>query len=522
MSVNKAMSLSVAFRFLVGRYHATPFGHHVNEGLVEWPPSPWRVLRALISAGYATGTWDSTESSVIARSLIEKLSDDLPCYYLPPAVSAHSRHYMPIGKLGNDRCEKTTLVFDTWLQVGEQELVIFWDNVRLDQSELSICNALVESLNYLGRAESWVAGRVLQESELVPQANCFPERPETTDGWEQVFLLAAMSTSDFSDWKKDQGERAIEPYPDKLLDCLQKDTNWWRSHGWSWPPGSQRMFYWRQSNAISDNTLNSAVMDRSDPRIKAMLLSLTNASRNDSALPSVTRTLPQAELLHRAFVKAATHHGIPPSELTGRDSSYRPLQGPHEHAHINPLDLDGDGCLDHILVWAPKGLGADAQTAIRVMRKTFTKGGVDKLHLALAGAGDMLDLIRLPSPYGRDIACLACCASSWQSVTPFVPPRYIKTYGKNTLEGQIRAELKSRGFPNPVAITVAERGGGVDEKTGTIWSRFRHFKLVRKWGPKPPSACGFAIRLEFDPPISGPLSLGYGSHFGLGLFKGLA
>ena len=31
---------AVALRFLAGRFHATPWGHHVNEGVPEWPPSP--------------------------------------------------------------------------------------------------------------------------------------------------------------------------------------------------------------------------------------------------------------------------------------------------------------------------------------------------------------------------------------------------------------------------------------------------------------------------------------------------
>jgi CRISPR-associated protein Csb2 len=39
---------TLRLRFPGGRYHATPWGHHVNEGQVEWPPSPWRLLRALM------------------------------------------------------------------------------------------------------------------------------------------------------------------------------------------------------------------------------------------------------------------------------------------------------------------------------------------------------------------------------------------------------------------------------------------------------------------------------------------
>ena len=261
-----------------------------------------------------------------------------------------------------------------------------------------------------------------------------------------------------------------------------------------------------------------------------MLLALTNASRNDHALPPVTRTLPQAELLHRALVGAATRHGPPPPELTGCDENRRPLRGPHEHAHVNPLDLDGDGHLDHVLVWARMRLGAAAQAAVRAARKTFTKGGVEPLRLALAATGDLRDLVRLPGTYGRRIASIAGCAETWQSVTPFVPPRHVKTNGSNTLEGQIRAELHSRGFPEPAAVHrlapalrrrngAASTTGALAEASGTARIRFRHFVFSRGSGPEPPIACGFSIRLEFEHRVSGPIALGYGAHFGLGLFE---
>jgi len=35
---------------------------------------------------------------------------------------------------------------------------------------------------------------------------------------------------------------------------------------------------------------------------------------------------------------------------------------------------------------------------------------------------------------------------------------------------------------------------------------------------RPPVDAGFAVRLTFDAPVRGPIALGYGSHFGLGLF----
>ena len=194
------MPISLVFRFLAGRYHATPYGHHVNEGLIEWPPSPWRLLRALISVGYTSGLWNGAGLPSAARSLIEKLSAELPDYHLPPAIGAHCRHYMPIGAL--DRTtnrEKTRLVFDTWARVEDGELTITWDDTHLDENESLTLDALVKRLNYLGRSQSWVEGRVRGEGESIPKSNCFPEQQckMSVPGGEQVILLATTNASDF-------------------------------------------------------------------------------------------------------------------------------------------------------------------------------------------------------------------------------------------------------------------------------------------------------------------------------------
>ena len=46
--------VAIGIRFTAGRYSATPWGHQVNEGLIEWPPSPWRLLRALVAVWHRT------------------------------------------------------------------------------------------------------------------------------------------------------------------------------------------------------------------------------------------------------------------------------------------------------------------------------------------------------------------------------------------------------------------------------------------------------------------------------------
>src|ERR1051326_6206686 len=111
----------VELRFPTGRLHATPWGRHVNEGAVEWPPSPWRIVRALIATWYmkARRADEITESTV--RALVDALSQK-PEFHLPRPAASHTRHYMP-GK-GGDKPK----VFATFIQMDEKDSVLVaWD-----------------------------------------------------------------------------------------------------------------------------------------------------------------------------------------------------------------------------------------------------------------------------------------------------------------------------------------------------------------------------------------------------------
>ena len=109
---------TLKLRFPSGRYHATPWGHHVNEGLIEWPPSPWRLLRALIACGFSSKGW--SEVPEVARRLIDKFAGVLPSYQLPPASAVHSRHYMPTGGLakGRDKPRSSSILGPTSAMVS--------------------------------------------------------------------------------------------------------------------------------------------------------------------------------------------------------------------------------------------------------------------------------------------------------------------------------------------------------------------------------------------------------------------
>ena len=42
----------IKINFLTGKYHANPWGRHVREAAVEWGPSPYRIIKALIDTKF--------------------------------------------------------------------------------------------------------------------------------------------------------------------------------------------------------------------------------------------------------------------------------------------------------------------------------------------------------------------------------------------------------------------------------------------------------------------------------------
>lgn len=518
------------------RYHATPWGHHVNEGLIEWPPSPWRLLRALLSTGYVKRHWPSDGPPPLSRRLIEKLASKAPSYQLPDGVGTHSRHYMPLARFKNGR-EDTTMVFDTWAQLDDGAIAVHWD-VELDADERHELASLARELGYLGRSESWIDAELVDdESQSGFNVLRCEDARQIRPGWEQVAVLAPLSAEAYADWRREALSEVIAatgielgkkkhsdaekkkllaaeaPFPVDLVACLQAETGWLRKLGWSQPPGSQKLLYWRPSSSLQAGTAKPVrSQQRQAAPVEAMLLAIGTASGNLNALPSLVRALPQGELLHQALVSHATRDGGHSVVLSGCDAARQPLNAPHQHAHLLHLDLDGDKHLDHVLIWAPMGLDAAAQAAIRATRRTYVKGGTAPLQLALAGSGSLTELSKLPAPYGDRLRALQGPARRWRSLTPFVPPRFLKRNGRNTLRGQIDAELASRGLPAITNLTI------LDPHQHDAARQARHFILTRQHGPAPPQRCSFMFDIEFASPIAGPLLLGYGSHYGLGVF----
>lgn len=510
------------FRFPGRRVHATPWNSHVNEGLVEWPPSPWRICRALIATGFAKFGWSEGVVPREAVGLIDALAEATPSYRLPSAVTAHTRHYMPIAG------GKTSKVFDTFAHVGDQALGISWP-VDLEPDQLALLGSLLAHLGYLGRAESWVAAELVDEEELPdhPIVGANTTGAPTRPGWELVQLITPTPAADYATWRTSAVSEAMAAegdkltakrrkqiearYPADLWQCLTRRTSELQKAGWSQPPGSRALFYERPQHALASATPRRRPAAKARPRVECALLALASNAQRGEVLPLMQRCLPQAELLHRALVSlSAQIAGEPCPELTGLGVDGRPLVC-HRHVHYLPLDLDGDGRLDHCLIHSPMGLGDVARRAIERLRRTWTKGGSGDLYVSAVGQGSRGDIGAALLGQRGDPGLLEL-ASNWISHTPFIAPRHVKKR-KHSIEEQVRAELAERSFPVPISVEAAPR----DELLAANF--LKYVRQRRDASKRPPATQPWLLRIRFAEPVPGPIAIGYACHYGLGVFR---
>ncbi len=497
--------ICLLFEFPAKRYHATPWGHHVNEGLVEWPPSPWRILRALLAVGYTKLGWSQVPKEM--RALVETLAGKLPEYRLPPATVGHTRHFMPI-KGWNRGVQKTSLVIDAFV-CPQGPLGVIWP-VTLSPSQEQLLSALLDRLGYLGRAESRVRARLVSNGNLPEARKVSFQRQDPED--EPVRLLAPLSPTEYEAWRRNYPQA-----PTDLLAALQMETTELEKGNWSLPPGSREVVYWRPADAIVpySRARKDGHGGEGVARANAALFALTTDRKRD-VLPLMERALPTMALVRRALLSKLNEGEFATCpELTGKDEEGRPLESGHRHAHYLPLSLDprNRGRIDHVLVYAPMGFGRAAQGALRRLRKTWAKG-IDDIAVTLVGIGDISSFRKVG---GAPLPELGK-STVWESRTPFIPPRFLKTRGKDSLDGQVRAELRHRGLPDlaaPPSFTLPR----AQNKAGLEARWFRHFVRTRQDSrvPGPPAGL-FHLTLTFQESVTGPLCLGWGSHFGLGVF----
>ena len=517
------MSISLTIRFTNGQYHATPWGNHVNEGLVEWPPSPWRLIRAFIAVGFAKHNWGNDINTIpeTARSLLNKLTACLPSYKLPQGAVAHTRHYMPLYDSTKRDCAK---ILDPFLRIAntgisnDECLIIYWP-VDLNTDEQSCLRALLQSMSYLGRRESWIEASLDDDTAEPDDDWCTPANADDLAklGCEQISLYAPVDNNCYADWLSSQPKPTKKSkglqLPEDILGCLCLSTVQWRDIGWSQPPGSKKVFYWRKLDAMEPAAPQVSFVKPSLEPVDCILLALTSDTVRGTVRPLLSRVLPQMEILHQTAVGILARQtaGIIDdiSCITGKDVDGNPLKGAHLHAHYYPLDLDGDKRIDHVLIYAPMQMNDSTQRAFMSISRTYAKN-IPNIIVTTVGTGSLeMMCSQIKDRWGKTPSVIGK-SKVWESYTPFIAPRYLHKSGKHSIEDQILQECISRNLPEPAQIIIQRN------------THFLDFVCKRRnLNNQPSSTIPFCIRLEFETEVSGPISLGYASHYGLGVFKAM-
>lgn len=512
-------------RFPAGRYHATPWGRHVNEGAIEWPPSPWRIVRALIATWYLKAHLEIPEATV--RALTDALSHP-PEFHLPRASTGHTRHFMPINQ-----GKKTAKVFDTFIQLSEKDAVfVTWD-VPLSPDELAALRTLAERLSYFGRAESLVEACVRTDlPEKIEQTHSVSavqiEGASQPPKTELIRLLVPMTPVGYKTWrtdflstnaptangKKSDKKKAKAPEaPDDLFTALHADTGELQAAGWNLPPGALYVNYIRPENAFAPAT-------KPRPRQSKALPTVARYAVVSAVAPSIAQAVSIADRVHDALCKWSDQGKGRASVFTGLDDNGQPRTD-HAHAHIFCEPNGARDAVTHITVWATMGFDDSACLALRRLNKVWGHGGHD-IRLVLHGIGQPGDF--------KDCALFGT-ARVWRSLTPFVSTRHAKTFRDG------RPKMDANGWqvgsgahdllrllalhPHGTAATIKQ----CDERERPFQFANRHLRSLQfqttrhDGGGNRGNGSGTAFIITFPEPVSGPIAFGYGSHFGLGLFQ---
>lgn len=475
------MGTTLAVTFPLGRYHATRWDGGANTSDVEWPPSPWRVLRAIVATWYAR--WPDLPAETMDRILATLGTPD--AYSTPPVRPGSTRHYMPDLKHNRGETGNTDLVLDTFLAVPPgRPLMINW-RADLSAEDRATLGKLVELMPYLGRSESLCLA-LLREDDPVPDETWW-RLGESGPEVRQVELLAPDGAPERS--------------------ALEATTVATRKANRLIPVGSRRVTYGMR---VPEQEPGVAVIQRRES-ITCLRFDLS------SSVPVRARNgVLIADALHAALSQRLTQTAVDPAAaaFVGRTAEGGPRQARHDHAHIFALPavsaafLRASEPLSSVYVWAPGGIpDLVVGTIQRRIRKLWThrnlEGEMASQFLLSAGSGSADEL--LPG--------FASTATEWVSVTPYLPVRHQKrrqTPGEH-VTSDLEFECMYRNIRAPVSVELVD---APEHRREII-----QFRRRRASEPMSEQRRGIYLRLRFDRPVGGPLLLGQLSHFGFGLFR---
>jgi CRISPR-associated protein Csb2 len=503
------MGLVIEQSFPLGRFHATRWKMGAFGDLYgEWPPSPWRLFRALAARWFQWSRETGEDDRNALLSLLGALSSELPEFYLPIHTGRGEplKQYLPMQVAWTDaskkaaayKAPKSSLTEDHYRVVSPNDRV-YWVWPELGEIDKVFLEQLLARVIYFGRAESFTCLRTV-------------ERVAEAQDYQSVLLSekrAALAVPILAPDRKNIDR----------LSMLFQPTEHKNIKGRGIPPGA-RWYY-----AILPSPPRIKIIPRQKNRYPENLTHIQFAI-GGQVLPSVKYSCLLTERFRKRVLRE--HCRI----LTGNTKcDYRELnaQTKSKMGGFTGKDVNGEPLADHSQAYfsvLPDERG-NAARLVLWRRAPFSQEEIEALFAAAQfpllwdSASPKWKIKLLPLPFGMPLSYkLMGTSRRWESVTPFVAPRQRRRFRKNGKErsGETPESIAAKLCRRIYGITPASVNSyAVEEWPYVHMSARERVKKNRRRMSLP----SFRLVMEFTQPVSGPIALGDSSHFGLGVFRPL-
>lgn len=508
------MQIVLSQRFPLGRFHATPWrANAFDDPHGEWPPSPWRLTRALVARWYqwqreTGGDADGTS----LEPLVKALCSSTFSFRLPPNARHVTalRTYQPAdwgrqpasaNQPGRMAYGRALTCDNFWAVPPDGEILWF---IEGDAWTLELCSMLDQCLArvvYFGRAES------LTEIARVPDAEGQPNVALSTYAASQVATPVLAPEADAA------LEEVLRTTDNPLArkQTIPAGARWMYTTLPVRPPARRsvtRRFVARRY-AVTMVQFAVGVAVAPEPRL---VCRLTGQFR--TRLLRVAGT--ERSLAHGVDVPWRGWSAASPAVkddlelLTGKATSGQPLRG-HRHLRL-AIWFDGRRPA-RLIAWRDPEpfenweLEALHRTALHDLSR-IQPGGPSDWGVRLIPLDSEVPPPSGFSPIDR--------FATWESMTPYVPLLHPKRRGESPhpqdqIETQVVRELRQLGLVTDLDVQ-AEIGDA-------SWAAIHLPPKQRRDRQQPGRRRGFALRLAFSFPVPGPIAIGHSSHYGLGVFR---
>jgi CRISPR-associated protein Csb2 len=546
---------TIQLTFPWGRYYAHPWGiNPVRLREAEWPPSPWRLLRALVAAWFRRHP--GIAPSVDAIALIEKLGGTLPKIGMGKIAFGHTVHYQPnfgetntgkeeerIGRLEHGVYKKTR--HENHFVAVHGPVLFHWPELELAPAQAALLAELLAEISYFGRSESLCHAELLAGNSSAPSVGWCKSvsasgNRKISSQCRDVFCAKPQDFQITDLWaRRDAKLKADDSSaPQHLVDALlsadmKVDGAAWVSY--EMPVGWPEKWVIRVPRTAKATT---KPLPSVGPKVAHYLC---------FSLQCRVPLLPKFIVpLTERFREAANHHlckvhgdGVSSFAILGHAKD-RPenVEGDHQHAFYMPMRAQGEreGFLRDLHVWCPLGFTqAEVDVFLRISRLNWGGGKYP--------VRPVLTALSKEPPSDACFATGRTASRIWRSASPFVPPRYFyrRSGNKMTLKEKDRPErqlaecLKAAGVTTAGEIRRIAPPDSSPTAGQSQWDVVRTPETEEVTSPDATNVTvhrnssdgarskerrvGLFFEIEFVEPVALPLpAFGHSCHFGLGLF----